>query len=256
MSGDSSQKRTLFEPANSFLRRAKKTALPRIKSITIINTPNFIATNQEGIPMKSIPAYFLFFSLFLSGVTITGGAPKEIGLVLGFADCEPAVFFKLAAPITVKLTNITYAQTGRMIGFKEEIVKAAGDSLAMTIKINEAKWNGLCDSLAYTAEIAGQPQSSPPYDSVKAEKTLGMIAFSPNDPGGVVFGGGDPIEGDATTRLKYDDSGRRLLDTQSFQVRGTSYVITYSDYNYGPVQLGQNKITKLLGYSASLAVKK
>lgn len=86
---------------------------------------------------------------------------------------------------------------------------------------------------------------------------VGLVAFSPSDPGGVVLGGGDSLEGSITTELKRADSGRRVLDTQSFMLRGTSYVVTYSEYNYGPVQLGQfGTITNLLGYTASLAVKK
>jgi len=206
--------------------------------------------------MKRIPILFFLIPLFFLGAATDAATQKDSAFVFGFADCEPAVFIKLLAPLNVKITNITYAQTGRMIGFREEVVKTTGERFAMIVKIDEEKWNGMCDSLVYTAEIADKRQTSPPYGSFNASKTLGMIAFSPVEPGGVVLGGGDLLEADTTTQLKYDNSGRRLLDTQVFQLQGTSYVITYTEYNYGPVQLGQHKVNKLLGYTASVAVQK
>lgn len=206
--------------------------------------------------MKRIPILFFLLPLVFLGASTDAAAQKDSAFIFGFADCEPAVFIKLLAPMNVKITNITYAPTGRMIGFREEVVNTTGEHIALIIKIDEKKWNGMCNSLVYTAEIADKRQTSPPYDSFNASQSLGMIAFSPIEPGGVVLGGGNLLEADTTTQLKYDTSGRRLLDTQIFQLQRTSYVIAYTEYNYGPVQLGQHKVNKLLGYTASVSVKK
>ncbi|MDQ5845412.1 MAG: hypothetical protein M3539_08975 [Acidobacteriota bacterium] len=205
---------------------------------------------------RSLVYFQLLLALFL-GVAPPTSAQKHGNFVLGFADCEPAVFTELVAPMKVTMTNITYMPTNRIAGFRLEVVNAAGQRDAVTVKIDEKKWKGQCDSLAYTAEGANGLKSSPPYNSFEPSHIRGMVAFSPTDPGGVILGGSDPLEGDMTTRLKYADSGRRLLDTQSFVLRGTSYVITYSEYNYGRMQLEKyGTVTNLLGYSASIAVKK
>ena len=206
--------------------------------------------------MRSLTgSLLLIFPLFLGAVE-PANAPKNRDLVLGFADCEPAVFTRLVAPVTVRLTDITYAPTSRLAGFKQEVVGTAGQVQAVTVRIDGEKWNGLCESLVYTAELAGGRKSSPGYGSWSGKDAEGMIAFSPVEPGGVVLGGSGTLEGGVETRFKYDKSGRRLLDTQTFALRGTSYVLEYSDYQYGIVQVGQHKITKLLGYTASLTVKR
>jgi hypothetical protein len=218
----------------------------------------FLDTEQrKEMTMTSAPVYFqLLLALFLGAVT-PANPQKHSNFVLGFAGCEPAVFTELVAPMKVIMTTITYMPTNRIAGFRLEVVNAAGQRDAVTIKIDDKKWNADCDSLAYTAEGANGRQSSPPYNSFEPSDARGMVAFSPRDPGGVVLGGRDSLEGDMTTQLKYADSGRRLLDTQSFVLRGTSYVITYSEYKYGPVQLGEyGTTTNLLGYTASLTVKK
>ncbi len=193
--------------------------------------------------------------LFLTLAAATPASTQNnADFVLGFADCEPAVFVKLMAPVTVKMRNISYASSGRLVGFRQEVLSPAGKSLTATVKVDEEKWNGTCNSLVYTAEGGENRQISPPYESFEAKHTVGMIAFSSTDPGGVILGGG-PLEADFTTQFKYDDSNRRLLDTQVFQLRGTSYAVTFSEYNHGPVQLGKHEVKRLLGYTASVTIK-
>ncbi len=206
--------------------------------------------------MRHLSESLLLILPLLLGAVDPANAPKNRDLVLGFADCEPAIFTMLTAPVTVRLTNITYAPTSRLAGFKQEVVGAAGQAQAVTVRIDGEKWNGRCESLLYAAELAGGRKSSPSYPSWSGKDAEGMIAFSPVEPGGVVLGGSGTLEGGVETRFKYDESGRRLLDTQSFVLRGTSYVIKYSDYQYGVVQVGQHKIKKLRGYTASLTVKR
>lgn len=206
--------------------------------------------------MRLLAVSLLLILALPLGAVEPANAPKNRDLVLGFADCEPAVFTRLVAPVTVRLTNISYAPTSRLAGFKQEVLGAAGQALAVTVRIDGEKWNGLCESLVYTAELAGGRESSPSYPSWSGKNAEGMIAFSPVEPGGVVLGGSSTLDGGVETRFKYDESGRRLLDAQSFVLRGTSYVLKYSDYQYGVVQVGQHKIKKLLGYTASLTVNR
>ncbi len=127
--------------------------------------------------MTSAPVYFQLLLALLLGAATPSSPPKHSNFVLGFADCEPAVFTQLMAPMKVTMTNITYMPTNRIAGFRLEVVNAAGQRNTVTVKIDDKKWNAQCGSLAYTAEGANGIQRSPPYSS-----------FEPGDtrwPGGI-----------------------------------------------------------------------
>lgn len=180
---------------------------------------------------------------------------KQRHPVPGFAACEPAIFLDPLYLVTVTMTDIKYMPTNRLAGFRLVVINANGRRDTLTVKIDATKWNGNCESLVYAMEEDAGAKPSLHYASSAPSTASDMIAFSPIDPGGIVLGGGATLEGDMVTQLTETDSHRRILDTQTFQLHGRSYVITYSDYKYGPVQIEFGSTTNLLGYTASIVRK-
>ncbi len=147
--------------------------------------------------------------------------------------------------MTINISNITYGDTmirgkiepdtGILKSFKEEISYAGRVPVGITVTVNLSKWTGMCSSLEYGVEVGGRTQVSPKYDIFDERKLPRTVAFSPEEPTGVIIGGGGPLEKDLVTEFGYDDKNRRQTRRQTFGTGGVTYEVSYSDYVYkGP----------------------
>lgn len=165
-------------------------------------------------------------------------------LRLGFSGCAPAVFFTLQPEMTTAISDITYADTtiagrtyteaGMLKSFKQQISRAGGSPIALTVTVNLGKWTGECSSLEYSTDVAGNTQTSSKYDIFDQSKLPRSVAFSPEENAGVIVAGG-PLQRDLVTEFGYDDKNRRSIRRQVFGIGGVTYEVSYSDYGYkGP----------------------
>ncbi len=174
---------------------------------------------------------FLLLSLFLLPIFASRVESQDAfrDLHLGFAECAPAVFFPLQAGTSMRISEITYAKTGMLSSFKEEISHAGRRPMMLTVTLDLNKWTGRCTSLEYSVAMGGRVQTSPKYDAFDERKLTRTVAFSPEENVGIIVGGG-PLEHDLTTQLGYDEKGRRHIRQQVFGSGGTMYEVSFSDY--------------------------
>lgn len=153
-------------------------------------------------------------------------------LHLGFAECAPAVFLPLQPGTAVKI-EVTYADTGMLSSFRENITRDDRAATTLLIAVDVTKWTGRCSSLGYTVAINGKTIASPMFDGFDEAKLPRTVAFSPVANIGAVIGGG-PLEGDFRTQMAYDDRHRRYISQQTFGSGGRLFEIAFSDYGWTP----------------------
>jgi hypothetical protein len=153
-------------------------------------------------------------------------------LHLGFAECAPAIFLPLQPGTAVKV-EFTYEDNGMLSSVRQEITREGGPLTTLLVSVDLAKWNGRCSSLAYRVTINDQSIASPAFDRFDKAKFPRTIAFSPAENVGAVVGGG-PLESDFRTQVAYDEKNRRYISQQTLGSGGSTFQITFSDYNWTP----------------------
>jgi len=218
-------------------------------------------TRREGFMMLTKRSGLcLLFIVWIASVATTEAQSATNSLHLGFSACSPAVFFPLEPGLTIKLSEITYADvtiagktyrnSGMLKFFKEEILGGRRSPTTLLVTVALDRWKGVCSSLAYSAMFGSQTLQSSPYETFDAGKLANMIAFSSEEDSGVFLGGG-ALEKDLVTGFGYDAKGRRQIRRQTFGVAKVKYEVVYSDYTYSGPPTG-----KLSGFTARIAALK
>ena len=202
----------------------------------------------------------LLFILWAASVSTAQPQSATNSLHLGFSGCSPAIFFPLEPALTIKLSEITYADvtiagkthpnSGMLKSFKEEILRGSSSPTTLLVTVALDRWKGVCSSLAYSAMLGGQTLQSPPYETFDAGKLANMIAFSSEEDTGILLGGG-ALEKDLVTDVGYDTKGRRQIRHQAFGVAKVKYEVVYLDYTYSGPPTG-----KLSGFTARIVALK
>jgi hypothetical protein len=184
---------------------------------------------------------------FLVGVLTLGGcraSEKESGLVLGFAENQPAVFFPFKTGMIINLKGINLDKFGYVAGLEEEIV-TQNETTRIKITMDSGLKPTEPNTYRYQAEINGRVVKSLTLAEWEKTEAKGCLGFAPMELGGVILRSTGALEMNITTNFAYDDFGRRMISKQEFMHEGVKYQITYSQHAF-------DKFGRLNAYSAQI----